>query len=354
MGSLSPPRGNIPTIFNGKVNHPYRYFINSGLWQDEYTTDVSSRWTIIDTALALSTSYPKKTVIQGMTMVSLPGGSFIMGENENSAVNPYQPTPEHKVTLDPFQMGAYEVTRIQYSQVMGTPPPAQQVRDKPAYVKHWEEAALYCNRLSRLAGFKECYDTTSWKCDFSKNGFRLPTEAEWEYAARGGRQYPFATFNGQLYHSNAAHSGLSMKQTNMVTQTYMANVSVEVRAGSYIHPPLKDVGSYPPNPFGLYDMCGNTSEICNDPYQTLYYSSSPELNPPGPDNSRIKVSEVYPDGKIIWFYNYVVRGGNNADMPLTFTRYPYGFLLEESRKLLGSEFFTEEPYNNGFRVARRP
>ncbi|MHB9030242.1 MAG: formylglycine-generating enzyme family protein, partial [Candidatus Latescibacterota bacterium] len=119
----------------------------------------------------------------------------------------------------------------------------------------WWDAIKFCNGLSRSEGLLECYNESTGACDFAKNGFRLPTDAEWEYACRAGSTTMYNLGNAE---SDLARAGW-----------YISNSEHRTHA----------VGGKAPNAWGLYDMHGNVTEWCNDWFQ--WYTSVTETNPIG-------------------------------------------------------------------------
>jgi sulfatase modifying factor 1 len=196
-----------------------------------------------------------------MEMIFVKGGSFRMGNNESKF---YDEFPDHTVTLNDFYIGKYEVTIEQYSgfsKMAGFFTPEGDPK-MPATVVSWEEALMYCNWLSRLDHLDKYYNiyrddkNKIIKVDLNKNsnGYRLPTEAEWEYAAKGG-----------INKNNYAFSG--------------SNNAVEVAWYMGTGKMLHAVGEKNPNELGIYDMSGNCQEWCFDVYLDNFYKTSPSENP---------------------------------------------------------------------------
>ena len=190
--------------------------------------------------------------IPEITMVYVEGGSFSMGATEEQLETAIRDEkPVHNVTLDGYYIGQYEITQGQWKAVMGTTVEQQRVNadpswklygmgdDYPIYYVSWEEAKLFCEKLSAQTGEK----------------YRLPTEAEWEYAARGGNRA-----DGTKYAGSNDFNNVAWCQAN----------------SEAVHP----VGQKRPNGLGLYDMSGNVWEWCQDWFGD--YSSSPSVNPQGP------------------------------------------------------------------------
>jgi formylglycine-generating enzyme required for sulfatase activity len=206
----------------------------------------------------------------GIEMVLIPAGSFDMGSRHGRD----DEGPVHKVWIDSFLMDKYEMTQAKFEEIgkeVPLPNPSHfKGPDLPVEQVTWRDAARFCNARSRLEDLQPCYNEDTAACDFEANGYRLPTEAEWEYACRAGTStdYSFGNEPRQL-------GDFGWSADNAAKKT---------------HP----VGQKKPNPWGLYDMHGNVAEWCNDTYDKGYYSSSPDKNPRGPA-----------EGK-----DYVLRGGS--------------------------------------------
>ena len=195
----------------------------------------------------------------GPEMVSIPGGRFQMGDKRQPDAKP------HMVEVSPFFMDSTLVTQGQYQKVMGANPARWKGNNNPVEQVRWSDAVKYCNKRSELDGLQPCYDLKTWKCNFDNDGYRLPTEAEWEYACRAG--------TSSLYFFGDDPSKLG------------DYAWFDKNSGGRPRP----IGQKKPNPWGLYDICGNLWEWCNDFYKVDYYPESPPTDPRGPDTGQTKV-----------------------------------------------------------------
>ena len=192
-------------------------------------------------------------------MVQLPRGQFTMGDQDEVDAKP------HEFVVSSFYVDKYLVTQEQYQRVMGDNPSRWKGAKNPVEQVRWSDAARFCNERSRLEGLQPCYDLETWECKFDTNGYRLPTEAEWEYACRAGTKTAYFFGNNPSKLANYAW--------------------FDRNSGGHTQP----VGQKRPNPWGLYDMCGNVWQWCNDFYKVDYYQESPKENPIGPKNGESKV-----------------------------------------------------------------
>jgi formylglycine-generating enzyme required for sulfatase activity len=179
-----------------------------------------------------------------LEMIEIPAGSFLMGSADNETEKRENETPQHKVTLQSFYLGKFPVTQAQWFAVMKSLPPIDKEfrGDSLPAVNVWLEKAIeFCAKLSILTGEK----------------FRLPSEAEWEYACRAGTQTPFY-FGASLTTEQANFNG---------EQPFLKTPKGEFRKC------LTPVGSFPPNAFGLYDMHGNVWEWCADIWHENYINA---------------------------------------------------------------------------------
>ncbi len=194
------------------------------------------------------------TTSGGMEMAFLSGGEFLMGDDRGEE----DEKPAHRVRVSPFYMDVCEVTQASYESLMGKNPSKFTAADHPAERVSWYAATQYCNMRSLREGLRPCYDAKTGACDFMADGYRLPTEAEWEYACRAGTVTPWCNGSepGKLG-STAWFKGNASKATHPVRQKS-------------------------PNAWGLYDMHGNVAEWCNDVYREGYGVTAEADDPHGP------------------------------------------------------------------------
>ncbi len=197
----------------------------------------------------------------GMAMVSIPAGEFTMGADDG----PIDVKPAHRVQVDGFLMDQTEVTQEVYEKVTGKNPSRVKHPKNPVEQVTWTAAVKFCNARSTQENLAPCYDLQTWECNFAATGYRLPTEAEWEYACRAGSTSQF-------------HFGYDAKDLKLYAW-------FEGNSDSKPH----TVGQRKPNAWGLSDMFGNVWEWCHDFYGAKYYRSSPTNNPHGPTSGEKRV-----------------------------------------------------------------
>jgi formylglycine-generating enzyme required for sulfatase activity len=147
----------------------------------------------------------------------------------------------------------------------------------------WYGSAAWCNYRSEMEGYTPCYSFTDWSCNWNASGYRLPTEAEWEKAARGGlsgKRFPWGDI---INHSYANYYNSSYSYESPQNQGYHPTYAVNG------YPYTSPVGSFPANGYGLYDMAGNLWEWCWDWYSGGYYGTSPGTDPRGPTSGSYRV-----------------------------------------------------------------
>ena len=332
-----------------------------------------------------------QTVPSGLALV--PGGTFAMGDHhdQGNAEHPSDEVPIHTVTIDSLYVGRTEVTALQYCDYLnaawrrGTievrsgavyPTGGADIlfltRQASAYSRinwdgsqfavldgkeshpvtdvRWPGAAAFCNWRSGQEGLGACYDPNTWACDFSHAGYRLPTEAEWEFAARGGQYAPYVVFpwgddlNADGTLANWPGSGDPFETGPLPWTTPVAFYDGQLhRKVDFGWPGAQETYQTrdSANPYGLYDMSGNVWEWCNDWYGQRYYAESPATNPPGP-----AAGTPMPDGQPY----RVLRGGNwfNGEQ-----YFGHGRVANRNPAYYRGPDDPDHPYYHvGFRVAR--
>lgn len=303
---IDPPGGTFNTPFEATIscataNAEIRYTIDgsepspsSALYTEAITisspTNFKAKafrqdWQPSETAVEMYGGFAPEN------FVYVPSGTFTMGCTTGGFEMPDE-FPTHSVTLNYFYMGKYEVTQSEYAQYMQ---PSISWSNNyglgdnyPAYNVSWYAILKYCNLRSMAEGLTPAYsisgstdpanwgnvptsNNTSWNaaiCNWSANGYRLPTEAEWEYAARGATNTPDYLFSG-----SDDINAVAWYEGNNTTDGYPSGT--------------KPVGAKASNGLGLYDMSGNVIEWCWDWYGS--YSSSPSSNPTGPVSGSLRI-----------------------------------------------------------------
>lgn len=254
-------------------------------------------------------------------MVLIPAGSFVMGNATNvfSSNEGYgDELPQHTVYVSAFYMDIYEVTKALWDEVKAynggngyeyTFSGLGKATNHPVYMVEWYDMVKWCNARSQRDGLTPVYYTdesftTLYKsgkvepfANWSANGYRLPTEAEWEKAARGGAantRFPWTDYTNKISWAKANYPGNSNE------------ISYDLSGGDQAYHPTFATGEFPytspvgyfaPNGYGLHDMAGNMLEWCWDWYSSTYYSNSPATDPRGPSSG---VARVMRGGS--WYY----------------------------------------------------
>lgn len=310
---------------NGTVQHAFTQTGNDTVFIRLYDKESGG---LLQTMTKLVTI---RAETQSTALTDIKGGSFEMGNvsgYEGVQANVLQREfPVRTVTVGDFSIGTYEVTQAEFEFVMGyVPVPANFVgNDLPVGSIDWLGAIAYCNKRSIMEGLTPVYamldtlltcdtvsDMSGISVDATANGYRLPTEAEWEYVARAGSDFDLSVGNLEIGGEDCTTASAQLDEIAW----YCGN------SDGTIH----NVGSLAPNAYGVYDMSGNVREWVWDYWSDNYEGLSGD-NPTGPS-----------DGEA-----HVLRGGS-------FLSYPY--TLRSSSRAKGTSSSGDTFVANGFRVAR--
>ena len=244
------------------------------------------------------------TNIPPTNMVLIPSGTFAMGDpfDEGSSAE----RPVHDVYIDAFWMGRHEVTHEEWQPVYEwatnnaydfTYSGSTKGTYHPVHTITWYDAVKWCNAKSEMENRTPCYYTVNMATVYRSgqvnisidrvlwqgDGYRLPTEAEWEHAARGGKSGKRFSWGNTISFSQANYDSWWQNGSPYYEYDHAYTNGYHPAFDDGSDPRSSPIGQFAPNAYGLYDMIGNMREWCWDWYSTTYYSSSTNVNPKGPD-----------------------------------------------------------------------
>ena len=291
-------------------------------------------------------------------MVCVPSGTFSMGNSMGSDEGHFDELPVHTVNIDTFFMDSCEVSNGEMQEalqwaydngkviadntsVKNTDGEQQELLDLdgpesqisfstgifsiisgktnyPCVEVTWYGACAYCNFRSEREGKSLCYSFTDWACDWTANGYRLPTEAEWEKAVRGG--YEGNRFAWPISQS-ISHARVNYMSVGSLSYDTAANAGFHPDYNTGTSPYTSPGGDFSANSYGLNDMPGNVWEWCWDRYSPTYYTSSPAQNPTGPATGDTRALR----GGSWKEFAYYCRASDRGDHPPTGSFNHFGF-----------------------------
>jgi len=289
------------------VEYSYLPLVTNQEWLNVYSRQVTSE--VMQATVDMGEDIGLFRVVnRPSTMVLIPGGSFQMGDTFGEG--PSWELPVHSVYVSAFYMDETKVTKAQWDEVanwaaangydISAAGGSGKGPDHPVYNVTWYESVKWCNARSEMQGLTPAYYTSSARLKVYRTGeldvqndwvswdtgYRLPTDAEWEKAARGGasgHRFPWSDID-TIQHARANYWSQS-------TITYDTSPTrgphPDYAVGEY--PYTSPVGSFAPNGYGLYDMAGNLREWCWDWFSETYYANSPGTDPRGPASGSQRV-----------------------------------------------------------------
>ncbi len=293
----------------GTLAGPWTNFTEAAAWLDHipgYSSGVvTCAVPMVYRVVAMVTNPPAD-------MVLIPAGSFVMGNATNvfpADEGDASELPQHPVAVSAFYMGRYEVTKAQWDAVYAwatvngysfNNAGSGKALDHPVQSVSWYDVVKWCNARSQKEGLTPCYTVggvtyksgkSTPECNWTARGYRLPTEAEWEYAARGGAANHRFPWSDADTIQQARANYISYWPSGHPNYAYDTNPT-EGYHPAYTNggmPYTSPVGAFAANGFGLYDMAGNAREWCWDWHDWSYYATSPGTDPRGPATGAFRV-----------------------------------------------------------------
>lgn len=287
------------------------------------------------TGKQLADSTESVDVLDGFAKIQ--GGTFQMGSPETEDWRSSDETL-HSVTVSSFYMGVYEVTQKEYQEITKNNPSNFEGDNLPVENLTWYEAVNFCNARSEKEGLEKVYtvDGQNVTWNRSADGYRLPTEAEWEYACRAGTETPFNT-----------ETSISPEESNyfghypyLIEENYFSQEKLDTEPGEYRETTVS-VDSFSPNQWGLYNMHGNVGEWCWDYYGA--YVDGKQVNPVGAEEG---TRRIYRGGGWNDFAKHI-RSAYRASSPVDRSSVAVGLrLVRNAEEIKGSIMDREQKGNS--------
>ncbi len=272
-----------------------------------YYVRVMSGASTLDSRVVKLTVFPSGQRPTPSGLALIPAGDFEMGDSFRDSPNSWGERPVHKVFVSAYYLGRTEVTKAEWDEVQAWAVNngytdlrlgGGKRANHPVHSVSWFDVVNWCNAASEREGLTPVYQTSTGDVfrtgdlnptitptiNYSSNGYRLPSEAEWEKAARGGTMGQRFPWGDTISHVNANYSSHSSDRYDV---SLMREFHPQYRTGE--EPFTSPVGSFVPNGYGLFDMAGNVWEWCNDWWDASYYTNSPTSDPRGPTSGLYRV-----------------------------------------------------------------
>ena len=239
-------------------------------------------------------------------LMLIPAGTFQMGDNFYEGDTNERPV--HTIAVSAFYLEKYEVSKAAWDGValwaaangydIAAGSVVAKAQSHPVYAANWFESVKWCNARSQKEGLEPCYTVGGQtyrtgdmapQCNFAANGYRLPTEAEWEWAARGGLNGQRFPWGATISHTEANYEVRTGGGVNVYGYDVSPTAGMHPLYAVAPQPYTAPVATFAPNGYGIHNMVGNVSEWCWDWFNVNYYENSPDADPTGPSSGTSRV-----------------------------------------------------------------